>query len=345
MKLSVIVPVYNMADDGKLNYCLDSLLNQTYQDLEILAVDDASTDRSFEILREYEARFPKKVKVFTYPDNRRQGGARNEGLKHASGEWIGFLDSDDWVAPDCYEKLLLKAAETGADVVGCDYNLVDTHTMTVGRIVPNNSDEQTGVLTEEKHKKLLLRPGSMVIKIYRASVIRENQLCFPEHIFYEDNCAGSLWSLYFTRFEKVNEPLYYYYQHQASTVHAVTEAKCEDRIRAMELFYEGCEKGGFFQNYRTEIEYRFAELYYVITLFSYMHGMKHPKLRFVKRLRKGMERYFPDFEKNPYYQEYTNEEMKKMIALQAKSDVAFFVYYRLKLAVRSIKKRRAESKA
>lgn len=193
MKLSVIVPVYNMAADGKLQFCLDSLVRQTvWENMEILAVDDASTDNSLEILRAYEARYPGRVRAITYPVNRRQGGAKNEGLRAASGEWIGFVDSDDWVAPDCYEKLLDRAEETGADMVGCDYNLVSEHTFQVGQLVQNNTADQTGALDGEKHKKLLMRPGSMVIKIYRAFVIKENDLSFPEGIFYEDNCAGPL---------------------------------------------------------------------------------------------------------------------------------------------------------
>ncbi len=339
MKLSIIVPVYNMAADGKLEYCMNSLVNQTIDDYEILAVDDASTDNSLEILRSYEQKYPNKVKVIHYQVNKRQGGAKNEGLKAACGEWIGFIDSDDWVTPDYYEKLLKKAAETGADMVGCDYNLVDSHTMTVGKIVQNNTLEQTGVLDEDKHRKLLMRSGSMVIKIYRHSIIRDNGLNFPEGIFYEDNCAGPLWSLYFTHFEKVEEPMYYYYQHQVSTVHHITEAKCRDRMKAAVLLYEECKKRGFLEKYHKEIEYRFSELYYVITLFSYLSGVKRPKLSFVKELRAGVMERFPEFEKNPYYIQNTGKAEQELIAMQGRSDVLFFWYYRLKQFVWRIKAR------
>ena len=98
MQLSVIVPVYNMAAEGKLEYCMDSLVNQTVEDMEIIAVDDASTDSSLEILRSYQERYPEKVKVIACSVNRRQGGAKNRGLEAAAGEWVGFVDSDDWVA-------------------------------------------------------------------------------------------------------------------------------------------------------------------------------------------------------------------------------------------------------
>lgn len=335
MRLSVIVPVYNMAADGKLTYCLDSLVNQTLQEpYEILAVDDASTDDSLKILREYEARYPGLVKVICCEVNRRQGGAKNEGLKAAAGEWIGFIDSDDWVTPDYYEKLLKRAEETGADLVGCDYSLVDRHTMETGRVVRNNSPEQTGVLDEERHRMLFIRPGSMVVKIYKSQVIRENRLDFPEKMFYEDNCAGSLWSLYFTRFERVEEPLYYYYQHEVSTVHHITEEKCRDRMKAAELLYGECKLRGFLDRYHDEIEYRFCELFYVNTLFSYMSGVKRPKFFFVKELRRGAGIKFPRFRANRYYQQYTGEEEKDLIAMQAGSDLKFYWYYRIKLWVR-----------
>lgn len=330
MKLSIIVPVYNMAADGKLEYCLNSLVGQTAGDYEIIAVDDASTDHSLEILREYERKYPDRMRVLHYEVNRRQGGAKNEGLKAAQGEWIGFVDSDDWVTADFYEKLLQKAEETGADMVGCDYSLVEEHTMQTGRVVQNNTLDQTGILDTEKHKKLLMRPGSMVIKIYRHSVIRRNHLLFPEGIFYEDNCAGPLWSLYFTRFEKVEEPLYFYYQHPVSTVHHITEEKCRDRMAAAALFYEECKKRDVLEEYGQEIEYRFTELYFVVTLFSYLSGVKHPKLSFVKELRRGVEERFPRFEENAYYQEKTGAEERRLIALQGKSNLLFLGYYRLK---------------
>ena len=342
MRLSIIVPVYNMAADGKLNFCLDSLVGQTISDYEIIAVDDASTDHSLEILREYEARY-EWFHVIASPVNRRQGGAKNEGLKAASGEWIGFIDSDDWVAPDFYEKLLTRARETGADLVGCDYSLVAEHTFSVGRIVRNNTADQTGILDVEKHKKLLMRPGSMVVKVYKASVIRENGLDFPEGIFYEDNCAGSVWSLYFRHFERVEEPLYYYYQRTGSTVHHITEAKCRDRMRAAALLVEQCRDRGILEEYRQETEYRFAELYYVITLFSYLQGVVHPRLSFVRELRRGVEERFPDFEPNSYYRVNTGSEEQRLIAMQGRSNLRFYLYYRLKLWARKIRSGRRKS--
>ncbi len=339
MKCSVIVPVYNMAADGKLEYCLDSLVHQTLQDMEIIAVDDASTDNSLEILKRYEREYPGKFRVLHYEVNKRQGGAKNEGLKAVSGEWIGFLDSDDWVVPDYYERLIKKAEETGADMVGCDYNLVSEHTMKVGKVISNNSREQTGICTKEQHKKLAMRPGSMVIKIYRGSMIKENRLDFPEGIFYEDNCAGTVWSFYCRRFERIEEPLYYYYQHDVSTVHHISEDKCRDRMKAGEILVRECKDRGFLEEYRQEIEFRFTEIFYITTLFSYMSGVRRRKLSFLSELRDGMKNNFPAFEKNPYYQTEVGEEERKLAHLHQRSNLGFYCYYILLNTVRKYKKK------
>lgn len=339
-KLSIIVPVYNMTAGGKLEFCLDSLLAQTLrQDYEILCVDDASTDESFWVLKQYEERYPGKIRAFLSPENRRQGGARNLGMKYALGEWIGFFDSDDFAAPDMYEKLLKKAEETGADVAGCQYQITSKHSFEPGRTVVNNTKEQTGVLGEEQYKLLMKKPGSMVIKIYKKEVIDKYQLRFPEHVFYEDNCAASVWMLHFKHFELVDEPLYYYYQHDASTVHHISREKCEDRMTTGKMLVEWCKKAGFYEPYKQELEYRFTELYYVNTLFSYVVSGERARLSFLRKLADGIKEEFPQFQRNPYYLQTCDEEQKRFIRLHMKSSLLFLLYYRALNGYRALKRR------
>ena len=113
--ISVIIPVYNV--EPYLRKCLDSVINQTYRDLEILVIDDGSTDECGRICDEYEKK-DERIHVF-HTENRGLSCARNLGLDNARGEWIGFVDSDDWIEPDMYEVLLKKALETGADISCC----------------------------------------------------------------------------------------------------------------------------------------------------------------------------------------------------------------------------------
>lgn len=339
MKLSIIVPVYNMASEKKLEYCLDSLTAQTVKDYEIIAVDDCSTDESWEILQAYEKRFPEKFRAVHLEENRHQGGAKNAGLRMAQGEWIGFIDSDDWITPDMYERLIGKAEETGADLVGCDYCLTLEHSMKVGQVVHNNKESQTGILDDGKRRSLILDGGSLVVKIFRRSMILKYELWFPEHIFYEDNALGNSYLILAEHFEYIGEPLYYYYQHESSTVHTISEKRCEDRCEAGRLMIKEAERHDFLDRYRPELEYSFTLLFYVNTLFTYMAGVKRTKYRFVKKLGEEMRCTFPDFQENVYYRERTAGEEKKLIRMQMRSTALFMVYYKLLWTYRKVRKK------
>ncbi len=336
MKLSIIVPVYNMAADGKLAYCLDSLVAQTLpeEQYEILPVDDASTDRSARVLREYGESYPGLIRPIYSQVNRRQGGARNLGLQAAKGDFVGFMDADDWAAPDMFEKLLAKAAATGADVVGCQYHITKEHSREIGKPVQVHDPAFTGPMTEEMKKHFIMLPGSMVVKIYRRSVIEENRLTFPEGMFYEDNMAAPIWMSNFAHFELVDEPLYAYYQHEASTVHTVDMDRLHDRMKAAKGFADYFSGKHLADEYYDAICSAFTRLYYVNTLFSYMQTSDRTDLHFLRELREGMRSYFPDFESAPDYRDSYDEEQRRLLHLHMRSPLLFTAYYRALQAYR-----------
>lgn len=338
VKLSIIVPVYNMAADGKLEYCLESLVKQTVKGYEIIAVDDCSTDNSFEILKAYEKDYPDRFRAIHSEVNKHQGGAKNIGLKASKGEWIGFIDSDDWITDNMYERLIQRAEETGADLVGCDYCLTGEHSMKVGQVVPNNKAGQSGVLNDEKKRSLILDGGSLVVKIFKRSMIIENELWFPEDIFYEDNALGNSYLILAKHFEYIEEPLYYYYQHDTSTVHTISEKRCEDRMEAGRLMLEEARRHDYFEDFKPELEYSFTLLFYINTLFTYMAGVNKTRYGFVKAMGKEMKNTFPKFQNNPYYLERTHEEEKKLIRMQQKSTLFFMLYYKLLWSYRKWRK-------
>lgn len=329
MKLSVIVPVYNMVAGGKLENCLNSLVNQDVEDMEIIAVDDKSTDDSLQMLYRYSEQYGDRFVTVASPENRRQGGAKNLGLARATGEWIGFIDSDDWIAGDMFSRLLKKAEETGADIVGCDYLLTEEIGKETGKVIEINTADQTGMLGEEQYKALLLNPGSMVVKIYKRAIFEGNHIRFPEKMFYEDNAIGVLPLMYAKRFERVPEAMYYYYQNPNSTVHTVSIERCEDRVKAMQIYGDECRKRGFYDKYSQEIDYKIFELGYRNTLFSYLQAVKRPSFQFVKRMRSFLLEQVPDFEKNPYFAKYMDAENQKLIRMHAKNAAVFYMYYEL----------------
>jgi len=329
MKLSIIVPVYNMASEGKLEFCIRSLANQTIDDYEIIAVNDASTDNSLEVLFALKKEFPDKLKVLSYDENLRQGGAKNYGIKASEAEWIGICDSDDWAAPDMYEKLFKKQEETGADVVACDYCLVSEHTFEKGPVARNNTLEQCGVLDDDKYKKLILDAGSMVLKIWKRNLVIDNNLWYPEKMFFEDNAMGPLWLLYCKHFEKIDEALYYYYQHDTSTVHDTTVSKLYDRMKAMDILMDEAVKRNLYNRFKPEFDYKFTENYFITTLFSLMQSksLKADRGKLIKELKRGLLKRVPDFRENDYYISRMGAEEKKLISILMTSTALFMLYY------------------
>ena len=113
-KVSVIIPVYNT--ENYLRKCLDSVCNQTLKDIEIICINDCSPDGCLDILREYASK-DERIKIIDFKENKGAACARNAGIDTAQGEYLGFVDSDDFIDLDFYEKLYAKANETGADAI------------------------------------------------------------------------------------------------------------------------------------------------------------------------------------------------------------------------------------
>lgn len=338
MKLSIIVPVYNMASEGKLEYCLNSLVNQTIKDYEIITVDDASTDNSLEILKDYEKRYPDKFKVIALSENHHQGGAKNRGLAVCTGEFIGFIDSDDWITSNFYERLIKKAEETGADMVACDFCYVYEHTMTPTERVACNREDQTGVMTHEKMVSLIMNPGALVTKVYRREMFFDEPFEFPDRMFFEDNATGIELIRRSKHFEYIEEAMYFYFQRADSTVHKVSKERCLDRMAAMNIMYRYAKENGYLDEYFTELEFKFTNLFYQNTLFSYMQGSQKKELGFIKRLGREMKEAFPEFEKNDYYIKQVHPEEKKLMHMQQKSSLIFLLYYKALYFYRGLRK-------
>lgn len=128
-KISVIVAVYNTEE--YLDRCLESLLNQTYKNMELVIVEDCSTDSSRKLLKKYKEN--ENIKIFYNKENRGLSYSRNYGLKKSTGDFIGYIDSDDYVEPDYYEKLMRSIKDNKSDIAICDIKLVDEQTNKIQR--------------------------------------------------------------------------------------------------------------------------------------------------------------------------------------------------------------------
>lgn len=177
--VSVVIPVYNIEEH--LAECLDSVLNQTLQDIEVICVDDGSTDASPGILRQY-ADADRRVRVVMQA-NAGPGAARNNGMERAVGEYIIFLDSDDWFEPDFLEKMVDRIGETGADMVICRSVSFDTAT---GKELPSSWMLNTAELGDEfaaedvAQRVFQITHGWPWDKLYRRSFVEREGFRFPD---------------------------------------------------------------------------------------------------------------------------------------------------------------------
>ena len=118
VKVSIIVPFYNV--EKYIEKCLTSLVNQTLEEIEIILVNDGSKDESIKVAKDFEQKYPAKIRYYEKP-NGGLGDARNFGIKFAKGEYIAFLDSDDYVEPTMYEEMYEMAIKEKSDMVECDF--------------------------------------------------------------------------------------------------------------------------------------------------------------------------------------------------------------------------------
>lgn len=179
-KISVIVPVYKVEEF--LPQCLDSILAQTLTEMEIICVNDGSPDNSLKILEEYAKKDDRIVII-----NQKNGGlssARNTGIKSATGEYIGFVDSDDWIEPDFYHNLYQAAKEHNADIVGTGFYSVKNNKKKISYFV---TETKTALTPEDKFKIFKMPKNNFVWnKIYKKDMICSQDLFFPIGMNYED---------------------------------------------------------------------------------------------------------------------------------------------------------------
>ena len=222
-KVSVIIPVYNV--EKYVAECLDSVLAQTFRDIEVLVLIDGSTDRSEEIVRNY-AEQDSRIKIYRH-ENRGLGPTRNRGITLASGEYLAFVDSDDTIAPDMIEKLYDRAVEENADIVEGEVMLMyDDPKMNRVRTKLESvkpvqfSDDSKGVIYATYYFPRIISHNAWD-KLYRTTFVTDNHMWFGDNkkIFAEDNWFQLQAFLANPKICFVNHVVYYYRQQQESIMH------------------------------------------------------------------------------------------------------------------------------
>lgn len=284
-KVSVIVPIYNV--EKYLEKCINSLLSQTLEDIQIILVNDGSKDNSGNIAREYEKNNKNRI-IYVEKENGGLSDARNYGLKYATGDFIAFLDSDDYIEKNAYEEMYNKAIEENADYVECDFIWEFPNKIRVDKQYPY------------KNKKEMLSFVRVVAwnKLIKRQLIIDNNLEFPKGLRYEDVEFTYKLIPFVNRFAYVDKPFIHYVQREDSIANVQNERTAEI-FTVLDNVIEFYKKNNIYEEYRNELEYNYAR-YLLCSSLKRMCKIKDKSIR-EKLLTESWERLnlnFPNWKEN-----------------------------------------------
>lgn len=247
--LSIIVAAYNV--EKYICKCLESLLNQSYEDSEILVVNDGSTDNTEKIIKDYEKK-NKKIKLLS-KTNGGLSDARNYGINHSKGEYIAFVDGDDYVDEKIYEEMLNKMIRENSDMCVCNFKKVYLNKIKIPKL---NYCLFKGELVQNfllKHDEIFTVSWN---KIYRKEIIIKNDIFFINRAFFDDLGFNSKYILYTKKISIVNKMFYNYVQREGSITNSKVynpyiEKAVLDLKNNLKLFYE---EHNFYEKYKLSLE-------------------------------------------------------------------------------------------
>ncbi len=249
-KVSIIVGAYNAHDT--LARCLTNLVHQTLEDIEIIVVNDASKDDTWEIMQRCKEQFPEKVIIINNLENLGSGGVRNLGLEAATGMYIGFCDSDDYCASNMFELLYDKAIEKDADIVDCGFFAEAANKPSI-----STPDVAEGILDDEKRKLLILNGGYLWSKLFKRELFFDPPIKMRKHVrALSDNDILKYMYLHAKDIWTVKEVLYYYSDAPGSDTKVMDLDKYYESIYGvMEATYELCHNLPTYAAAKEVIEY------------------------------------------------------------------------------------------
>lgn len=301
-KISVIVPVYNV--EKYIERCLNSLVKQTIGDIEIIVINDGSLDNSQDIIDKFIGKYPDKIVSLIVPN----GGvskARNIGLERATGEYVGFVDSDDFVDITMYEQLYQKAKNDGADIVVSGYAKLYERT---------TIDYDLGNM--DVFGKSLLESPEMIVKgvpyiwnkIFKRSMIEEHHMRFENFKIFEDLLFTYKNYLYAKKISKVDRALYYYRSLREGSATNTFNKNFFDAFAVMDNFYD-CVKSVYNEealyDYVLYVALNHIVLRWEVPVFSRELDLKK---KFYKESLEYLESRFPDYKEHTlYFEEYVDK--------------------------------------
>ena len=289
-KVSVIVPVYNV--EKYLEKCLDSLANQTLKDIEIIVVNDGSPDNSQKIIDKYTKKY-KNIKSYI-KENGGLSDARNYGLKKATGDYIAFVDSDDYVSTDMYKKMYEKAISGNFDMVVCDINYVYENTEEIKRAYSNLKTDTTNI----KKAMINIYPAAWN-KIFKKKLFKTG-IEFKKGVWFEDVEFMYRMLPHVKTIGVINEPYNYYLQREGSITSSV-DKRIYHYIENWNGIVEYYQKNNLYDKYYQELEYSYVRYLYATFIKQASKYNYEDYQDAVTEAIKNVKKTFPKYRKNKYF--------------------------------------------
>ena len=240
-KVSVIVPFYNV--EGYIEKCLTTLVNQTLQDIEIILVNDGSKDRSINIVEKFIKEYPKKI-VYLEKENGGLSDARNYAMPYAKGEYIAFLDSDDYVEKDMYQKMYDLAINENSDMVECDFYWE----------YPDKTKKDIGKIYNTKKEMIEKMRVVAWNKLIKREILENTKIKFPKGYRYEDVEFAYKLVPYIEKVSFLKEPCIHYIQREGSISNSQNE-RTKEIFDVLQHVIDYYKENGIYEDYKTELEY------------------------------------------------------------------------------------------
>ena len=290
IKVSIIVPFYNV--ENYIEKCLKSLVNQTLEDIEILLVNDGSQDGTKEIAKQFVEKYPNKI-IYLEKENGGLSDARNYAIPHAKGEYIAFLDSDDYVETNMYEEMYNKAKKEDLDYVECDFLWE----------YPNKTLESKGKQYNNKKEMFIYTRVVTWNKLIKREIVQDNHLEFPKGYRYEDVEFFYKLLPLIHHYGIVQKPFVHYVQRENS-ISNVQNTRTKEIIDVLGHVIDYYKRNQLFDEYKEEIEYTYTR-YILCSSMLRMVMIENRKERkeIINLAWKSLNTQFTNWKENIYLKE------------------------------------------